>query len=717
MVGTLRPEEIGLQHPLAVLQQQLKREGLCRPLHLERLSSEAVTAMVQEMSGAGEVVLPLAHRLYRETEGNPFFLIEIIKALFETEVVRLEEGAWQGDLIQISAETLPLPAGVSEAIQDRVHRLDGETQEALRLAAVLGHEFDFDLLDTAWGRDTEETLGALDDLLRHRLIDEGTGMLDRDYAFTHHKIQEVIYADIPRRRRQHMHGLIGATMEQLYEPQLVMSELAFHFEHAQRSDKTLTEKAIIYLRGAGEQAAAQFAHAEAIAYFSRAIDLTPGDEQARQYTILMAREKVYDVQGAREEQKRDLATLQRLAEALADDVPPPAGGSRRAEVGLRQAHYDETTGNYPAAIAAAQEAIRLSQAVGDVDNEAAGYLQWGMVLWHQGEYQAAQLRFEQALSLARTEGLRQVEADGLSSLGLVAWTQGDYDGARACSEQALPIYRELGNRQGEGRVLNSLGIVLIEQGNYAESNIHYEQALQTVREIGDRRRESYVLGNVANAFVMQGNYAQARIHFEQSMYIACEIGDRHSEGAARNNLSWTFHLLGDDEAACEHGRQALLILREIGNRRNEGYALTNLGHALTGLGNLKEAAESYQQALALRRELGQHNLAIESLAGLARVSLAQGDLEQAQAQVEKILAFLETETLDGTEEPFRVYLTCYRVLCANQDPRAKTILNTAHCLLQEQAAKISDEETRCSFLENVAAHREIVNEWRKESSE
>ena len=133
--------------------------------------------------------------------------------------------------------------------------------------------------------------------------------------------------------------------------------------------------------------------------------------------------------------------------------------------------------------------------------------------------------------------------------------------------------------------------------------------------------------------------------------------------------------------------------------------------------HLEEAAESYRQALVLRRELGQHNLAMESMAGLARVSLGQGDLEQAQAQVEEILTYLETETLDGTEEPFRVYLTCYRVLCANQDPRAKTILNTAHCLLQEQAAKISDEETRCSFLENVAAHREIVSEWRKEGDE
>jgi hypothetical protein len=93
------------------------------------------------------------------------------------------------------------------------------------------------------------------------------------------------------------------------------------------------------------------------------------------------------------------------------------------------------------------------------------------------------------------------------------------------------------------------------------------------------------------------------------------------------------------------------------------------------------------------------------------VSLAQGNLAQAQAQVEEILSHLETRTLDGTEEPFRVYLTCYRVLRANQAPHAKDILNTAHRLLQKRAAKISDAEMRRSFLENVAAHREIVREF------
>ncbi len=72
---------------------------------------------------------------------------------------------------------------------------------------------------------------------------------------------------------------------------------------------------------------------------------------------------------------------------------------------------------------------------------------------------------------------------------------------------------------------------------------------------------------------------------------------------------------------------------------------------------------------------------------------------------------------EGIEYPLQVYLTCCRILRANQDPRAQTVLNTAHRLLQEQAAKISDEELRRSFVENVAAHREIISEWRAANGE
>jgi hypothetical protein len=96
--------------------------------------------------------------------------------------------------------------------------------------------------------------------------------------------------------------------------------------------------------------------------------------------------------------------------------------------------------------------------------------------------------------------------------------------------------------------------------------------------------------------------------------------------------------------------------------------------------------------------------------------MARDDPERALNQVEEILAYMEANTpptgstfcLDGTEEPFRILLTCYQVLKANHDQRAEAILEDAYNLLQTRAANISDEHLRDCFLSNVAVNQEIV---------
>jgi hypothetical protein len=103
----------------------------------------------------------------------------------------------------------------------------------------------------------------------------------------------------------------------------------------------------------------------------------------------------------------------------------------------------------------------------------------------------------------------------------------------------------------------------------------------------------------------------------------------------------------------------------------------------------------------------------DTFAGLARLDLARGDPVEALSWVEKILSHLETDNLDGTLEPYRIYLTCYHVLRANKDPRANPILTEAYNLIQERAKNISDESLRILFLENVAVNREIISECEK----
>jgi hypothetical protein len=120
------------------------------------------------------------------------------------------------------------------------------------------------------------------------------------------------------------------------------------------------------------------------------------------------------------------------------------------------------------------------------------------------------------------------------------------------------------------------------------------------------------------------------------------------------------------------------------------------------------AKAHYRAALAGARQNNFSGYALEALAGLAVVALAQGEPTQAQRLVSDVLAALDAEALAQANEPFRIYLTCYRVLQATGDQRATPLLVQAHQRLQQLAARITDEALRHSYLHTVPIHRELI---------
>lgn len=672
----------------------------------------------------------LGGRLHDETGGNALFLVESLKSLLEQgSLAPTADGGWN---LPAADEPLPAPASIQDLIAGRLARLAPSLRTALELVAVSGEDADFPVLSQA-GVVEAAALPSTLEALRQRgfLVETGVG-----YRFEHDRIRETAYAAIERERRRQLHRQIGAALEALH-PERVES-LAYHYGCGE-----LWDRAANYSHQAGDRARAVYANAEAAAHYTRAIEAAeqlPGPaDPSLGFTLRLAREAIYDLLGERAAQVEDLEALQALAERL--------GVEQRADVALRQANYAEVTGDYPSAIVAARTAIDLAQAAGDVSKEAAGHLQWGRILWHEGKHEASRPRLEQALALSRAgPALHRLEAASLRNLCIVSQYQSDFDSARVYGEQARRIYHEIGDRQGESDTLKNLGTLDDYLADYASAEAHYEQALHICREIGYRRGECDMLNNLAIIYDGQGDYSRAKAYYEQALHISHEIdyretwiignlgaafsalglydaaracheeslaicrkvGSRQGECVALANLSQVFHQLGDDKAAQDYGQQTLHLAQDLGDRYVESYALTYLGHALAGLEQWSEAAEMHRRAMAIRRELGALNVAAESLASLAHLSLTLGDLAQAQAQVEEILSYLEDGTLDGTDEPFQVYLTCYRVLCAGRDPRAEGVLVAAHRLLQERAARIEDEELRQSFLENVVAHREII---------
>jgi predicted ATPase/class 3 adenylate cyclase len=674
-----------------------------RPLS-RRDSRHLVGEILQKVENVPDV---LREQVIESAEGNPLYVEELLKMLIEDGVIaRSEEGPWQVRPARLSE--IRVPPTLTAVLQARLDSLPLEERTILQQASVVGRQFWDDAVERLCGSldgeldeaDIGEILSALRDKEMVFQRETSAFATAREYTFKHAVLQEVTYENVLKRVRRLYHKLVAEWLIERSGERLgeFTGLIAEHLELAGE-----TEQAVAYLARAGQQAASQFANAEAVDYFSRALGLLdharldPDRAREQRYALLLGREAIHGLLGKREAQKQDLEALQGLADERG-----------RAEAALRYAAYHDAVSQFAAALEAADEAVRCAEQSGDRGEKTKGLIAGARALWRQGRFEEARTRLGEALALARQEGDRASEADSLHNLGAVLYFLGEAQDARDHWEQARKIRHNLGDRRQEATSLGNLVAVYSGLGDLAQGKVCSEQALEIHQIIGDRRGEATALSNLAGIYHALGDLAAAREHYERSRLLCQTIGDRQSESLAASNLGLVLHDLGDDEAAHHHCEQALAIKRAIGDRRGEGYALNHLALALEGLEKWDAAAAILNEALRLRRELGQAACTVDDLAGLARCALARGWVNQALAHTEEVLAFIAEHGAHGIEYPLRAYLTAADVLVAADRPqRAGEILHTAEAWVQEQGQHISDEAARQLFVERVLLHQQL----------
>jgi DNA-binding SARP family transcriptional activator/tetratricopeptide (TPR) repeat protein len=242
----------------------LRRERLMVQLDVGGLPEAEAMELVRLRAG-GTPSLAFVEALYRETEGNPFFIEEIVRHLTDAGVRSEDAGA--RDL-----ERVGLPEDVRDVISRRLDRLAPGSIEWLRVAAVIGRDFDSGLLERVLGFDEDRFLAALEEALDAGLVVEAPGDPGR-YSFAHALIRETLYEGMSSARRARVHRRVGVALEEMNPtlPDLQIGALALHFTRA--ADPEDAERAIRYGLQAGQQATAMLANEEAAAHYSRALEV------------------------------------------------------------------------------------------------------------------------------------------------------------------------------------------------------------------------------------------------------------------------------------------------------------------------------------------------------------------------------------------------------------------------------------------------------------
>jgi tetratricopeptide (TPR) repeat protein len=282
VIGTYRDVELGRRHPLAETLAELAKLDLSKRVLLRGLQQEDVSRFI-ELSAGSSAAESLVSAVYRETEGNPFFVHEVVRLL-------ASEGRL-GDSKTSGTWSVEIPQGIREAVGRRLNHLSEDCNEALTVASVIGREFDQALLERVVELHGDRLIETLEEALAARVIQEMPEAPGR-YRFSHALVRETLHDELNTTRRVRLHRRIGEELEALHakhlEPQL--ASLAYHFAEGAHAGGD-PAKAVQYNTRAGRRATALLAHEDAIPHYQRALqmlDLQGGGAEQQRCDVLTA---------------------------------------------------------------------------------------------------------------------------------------------------------------------------------------------------------------------------------------------------------------------------------------------------------------------------------------------------------------------------------------------------------------------------------------------
>lgn len=462
---------------------------------LGRLERDDVRAL---LAGSDHGALPAVDpdRLFEESEGLPLYIVEAIAAGLDDQ-----------------ARVAGAARSVSTLLRERLGSVSGTAAQVLSAAAVIGRSFDLALVRWTSGRSEEETIGALEELVRRGLVRDHAHGPDTTFDFAHARFWEAAYEATSFARRRLLHGRAASWLrtESIGQDPGRLAQLAVH-EQAAGRDAEAAEA----FRGAGLRAHAVYAHREAGAHLETALALGHPDVMG----IQMALGEIRTIQGA-----------------------------------------------YAGAIAALEAAASLS----GQDGLAAIEVRLGRVHARRGELSTAASHLDIAIEALGSIGASAPDEPALLVAALVersavALRAGDLDGARAAGARALQVAETAGDDASAGAAHRILGLEARERGDLDAARSSLERSLLLAHSDPDAATTIAARNALALVEAARGDRAAAIALLESALEACRRIGERHLEAVVENNLADQLHAVGRQEEAMDHLKLAVTAFAEVGGR-------------------------------------------------------------------------------------------------------------------------------------------------------
>ena len=510
---------------------------------LKPLSEEDSDVLVDSLLTISDLPTELRKLILQKTEGNPFFVEEVVRTLIESGAVTSDDDGmrWRA---AARVEDIAIPDTLQSLLVSRIDRLEGEARQTLQMASVIGRNFYHRVLQNI--SDTSVELDRqLSTLQSVELIREEARLPELEFMFRHELTRDAAYSSILRRSRREFHLRVGEAIEALFPDRLQEEahRLAHHFEEAGDN-----ERALKYCVMAGDAAARLYANNEGAFHYARALGIAkkadaPHEQLIYLYTSLG---RALELAGRHQEALDSYRELEALAIERSDRALELAGITPLATL------YSTPTkvSNPVEGEAIARRALGLARELGDHRAEAKAL--WNLMLvdlYAARDPQRAAGFGEESIAIAREYGLTEELAFALNDTARPYFEIGKVAEARALVEEAAGLWRELGNLPMLTDSLHSVASSHFFLGEFDEALRRAEESLEVCRSIDNLWGKSAILMVIGQMHALRGNMAEAIETFREGMESGEKSGFVGGSFTGASGLAWSYEEIGDHAGA------------------------------------------------------------------------------------------------------------------------------------------------------------------------
>ncbi|MGH7663307.1 MAG: ATP-binding protein [Gemmatimonadaceae bacterium] len=640
---TLRAEET---HGEALIRRQrLSRSELFHEITLSRLTREELKQWIEAAFHRQDVGRELLAFLYRHTEGNPLFVVQVLRTLVDEGAVWYADDHW--DWRPVSQ--LRLPVGVTDLISRRLSRLSQTAYGMLTTAAVIGREFDLDLAIAAGIGAEDELLDVIDEGIRASVLQSASERDSDRYTFTHGVMVEVLRGAVNPRRLRRLHERVAQAMERKTPD--AFAEIAAHYDRAGSS-----EKCYEFAMRAARRATVVYAYQEATEFLRLAERNASSPADLAEMRVQLA--EIAEAIGRYDEAEElcDLAIEWFTGQGDAQRALQLRGTRERLRTLLGQ----PASRTLEACLALHEEAKTLG-----LDEERVKLLmQISLVHWRLGDMRSAESCAWESVRLAEKLRAGVLLAESLNRLGNTI-RQEQPGQAREVFTRALELFQRLGDHRGQARCHNNLGIVHTQMGDWVLAEKEFTTAIALARSAGTPDLWGLAALNLGVIFMKAGEYVRARDLFGEALALFAAAKNSERQLYALYNLAYLDLERGENESAAELYDAAGALAQRIGHSDIEIGALAGAGVSLHRQGKLAEAKRAHENAEARvrpRADWFQGRELVEAL----RVCMAEEYGTHAEA-IQRLDAALAMAEMSDLYSAAWLAATCAELL-ADKDP-------------------------------------------------